>query len=43
MVSSASDGIYIGPVLEFALGTKVAHYIFKDSSSAHQLAMKTGV
>ena len=42
-VSSASDGIYIRAVLEFALGTKVGHDIFADSSSARQLAMKRGV
>ena len=42
-VSSASGGIYIRSVLEFALGTKVGHYIFADSSSARQLVMKRGV
>ena len=43
IVSSASDGIYIRAVLEFALGTEVDHYICTDSSSARQLAMKRGV
>ena len=43
IVSSASDGIYIRSVLEFALGTKVDHYIFTDSSSARKLVMKKGV
>ena len=43
IVSSASDGIYIRAVLEFALGTKVDHYIYTDSSSARQLVMKRGV
>ena len=37
IVSSASDGIYIRAVLEFALGAKVDHYIYTDSSSARQL------
>ena len=37
IVSSASHGIYNLSVLEFALGTKVDHYIFTDSSSARQL------
>ena len=48
IVSSASDEregyiyiyIYIRSVLEFALGTKVDHYIFTDSSSAHHLVMQ---
>ena len=54
IVSSASDGtrtyniyiyiyIYIRAVLEFALGTKVGHYIFTYSSSARQLVTKRGV
>ena len=43
IVSPASAGIYFCPVLEFALVTKVDHYIFTDSSSAHQLVMKRGV
>ena len=30
IVSSASDGVYIRAVLEFALGTKVDHYILTD-------------
>ena len=42
-VSSASEGIYIRSVLEFALGAKVDHYIFTDSSSARQLVMKRRV
>ena len=42
-VSSASGGLYIRSVLEFALGTKVDRYIFPDSSSARQLVMKRGV
>ena len=43
IVSSASDGIYIRALLEFALGTKVDHYTFTDSSSARQLVTKRGV
>ena len=43
LVSSASDGIYIRAVLEFALGTKVDHYIFTNSSGARQLVTKRGV
>ena len=45
IVSSASDGIYINTraVLELALGTKVDHYVFADSSSARQLVTKRGV
>ena len=35
-IVSASDGIYIRAVLEFARGTKVDHYIFTDSPSARQ-------
>ena len=42
IVSSASDGIYIRSVLEFALGTEVDHYIFTESSSAHQHVTKKG-
>ena len=42
IVSSAADGIYIRTVLEFALGTKLGHYI-SDSSSGRQLVMKRGV
>ena len=37
IVSSASDGICVRSVLEFALGAKVDHYIFTHSSSARQL------
>ena len=40
ITSSASDGIYIRSVLEFALGTKVDHYVFVDSSSARQLVIE---
>ena len=43
IVSSALDGIYIRAALELALGTKVDHYIYTDSSSARQLAMKRGL
>ena len=43
LISSASDGIYVRSVLEFALGTKVDHYIFTDSSSSFQLVRKRGV
>ena len=43
IVSSASDGIYILSVLEFAFGTKVDRYIFTDFSSPRQLVMKRGV
>ena len=42
MISAVSDGIYIRAVLEFALGTKVNHYIFIDSSSARQFVIKDG-
>ena len=43
IISSAPDGMYIRAVLELALGTKVDHYIFTNSSSARQLATKRGV
>ena len=43
IVSSASDGICIRAVLEFAPGTKVDNYIFTDSPSARQLVTKRGV
>jgi len=43
IIPSASDGIYIHAVLDFALGTKVVHYIFTDTPGARQLVMKRGV
>ena len=43
VVSSASGGICIRAILEFALGTKADHYISTDSSSARQLVTKSGV
>ena len=43
IVCSAWDEVYSRSVLEFALGAKVDHSIFTDSSSARQLVMKRGV
>ena len=43
MLYLASDGVYLRSLLEFALGTKVDHNIFTDSSSARQLVMTRGV
>ena len=40
IASSASDGVFIRAVLEFALGTKTDHYICADSSSARQLVSR---
>jgi hypothetical protein len=43
MVSTLCDGIFLRSCLEFLTGATIEHYLFTDSSSAKQPAIRQGV
>ena len=43
MISTLADGLFLKRCVEFVVKKKVKHYLLSDSSSARQLAMRSGV